>query len=104
MSSSAFWSQVGHQMSTEKAGPGWSRRFTLWNPWKGQRSCISQGEWGRSSQMPKIFRRDGSNKLNPSVKIMPPLTAFYCDTIQTLVDQSDRRDTCRSILRQNVDW
>jgi hypothetical protein len=28
-----------------------------------------------------------------SVKIMPPLTAFYCDTIETAVDQSGRRDS-----------
>jgi len=27
-----------------------------------------------------------------SVKIMPPITAFYCDTIETAVDQSGMRD------------
>jgi hypothetical protein len=38
-----------------------------------------------------------------SVKIMPPLTAFYCDTIETTVDQSGRRDPRHNILRLNLD-
>jgi len=28
-----------------------------------------------------------------SVKIMPPLTAFYCDTIETAVDRPGCRDS-----------
>jgi hypothetical protein len=38
-----------------------------------------------------------------SVKIMPPLTAFYCDTIETAVDQSGIREYRNNIKHPNMD-